>query len=202
VVDEVLDAETASDLAHDLSVALMMALERLTPLERAAFLLHDVFDFGFAEVASGLDRSEEACRQLAARARRHIRDGRARFSASPEEGARLADAFQAAARSGDVAGLAQLLAQDAVLYSDGGGKRAAALWPIHGPDDIARLMAGLARKGFEMATLRPATVNGLAGFVVREEDGSVSTAAFDIEGGRITAIYLVRNPEKLSHVRF
>lgn len=202
VVDETLDAESASELADDLSVALMMALERLSPLERAAFLLHDVFDIDFAEVAQSLGRSEAACRQLAARARRHVRSDRPRFSADQDEGRRLAAAFEAAARSGDAAQLAQLLAADAVLHSDGGGKRPAALRLVIGADDIAALLTGLISRGFQAASLRPATVNGVAGFVVREEDGPISTIAFETRHGRISAIYVVRNPEKLAHVRF
>jgi RNA polymerase sigma-70 factor, ECF subfamily len=202
VVDEALDAESASELADDLSVALMMALERLSPLERAAFLLHDVFDIDFAEVAQSLGRSEAACRQLAARARRHVRSDRPRFSADQDEGRRLAAAFEAAARSGDAAQLAQLLTADAVFHSDGGGKRPAALRIVTGADDIAALLTGLISRGFRAASLRPATINGLAGFVVREEDGSVSTIAFEIGNGRISAIYVVRNPEKLAHVRY
>ena len=125
MVDENLDAPSASDLAHDLSVALMMTLERLSPLERAAFLLHAVFECDFPEVARALGRSEPACRQLAARARAHIREERPRFTATPEEGQALAEAFRKAAESGDVLALRELMAADAVLYTDGGGKRSA-----------------------------------------------------------------------------
>ncbi len=204
VVDEALDADAAGDLAHDLSVALMLLLERLSPLERASFLLHDVFGLDFAEVARALDRGEAACRQLAARARAHIEEGRPRFAASREEGARLAAAFVAAAHSGDAATLTKLLAQDAVLYSDGGGKRAAALNPIYGADKIMRFLVGIARKNPALpgAQWRAATVNGLAGFVLREEDGAIDTMAFEHRDGHIVAIYVVRNPEKLRHVRF
>jgi RNA polymerase sigma-70 factor, ECF subfamily len=204
VVDEAFDANTASDLAHDLSVALMMTLDRLSPLERAAFLLHDVFEFGFAEIAAILDRSDAACRQLAARAREHIRSGEPRFPASHEEGHRLAAAFRKAAETGDIQALTQLLAADAVLYSDGGGKRTAALNPIYGADKILRFLAGVALKNLSLPALqvRPATVNGLAGFVMREADGSMNTIAFEHRSGRIAAIYLVRNPDKLCHVQF
>jgi len=204
VVDEMLDADAAGDLAHDLSVALMLVLERLSPLERASFLLHDVFGLDFAEVARTLQRGEAACRQLAARARAHIEDARPRFPASRERGARLAAAFAAAAQKGDVATLAELLAEDAVLYSDGGGKRAAALNPIVGADKILRFLAGITRKNPALSSMqaRPATVNGLAGFVLREDDGAIDTLAFEHDGGRIIAIYVVRNPEKLRHVRF
>jgi len=201
VVDETLDADTAGDIAHDLSVALMLVLERLSPLERASFLLHDVLGLDFADVACALERGEAACRQLAARARAHIDQARPRFPASREEGARLAAAFAAAAKSGDTT---KLLAEDAVLYSDGGGKRIAALNPIHGADKILRFLAGITRKNLALAAMqvRPATVNGLAGFVMREEDGAIDTIAFEHNGSRIVAIYLVRNPEKLRHVHF
>jgi RNA polymerase sigma-70 factor, ECF subfamily len=204
VVDEAFDAESASDLADDLSVALMLTLERLSPLERAAFLLHDVFDLDFAEVARTLDRKEAACRQLASRAREHIRAGRPRFHTSPEEGRRLAAAFREAVEAGDAQALTQLLAADAVLYSDGGGKRLAAFNPIRGADKIRRFLAGVARKNPSLREMevREATINGLAGFVMREADGSINTIAIEHYAGRITAIYLVRNPEKLRHVQF
>ena len=204
VVDEVFDDTAADDLAHDISVALMLVLERLSPLERASFLLHDVFGLDFAEVARALGRGEAACRQLAARARTHIEAGRPRFAASSEQGDRLAAAFQAAVASGDTKTLMQVLAQDAVLYSDGGGKRAAALNPIHGADRILRFFAGILRKNPALATIaaRPAMVNGLPGFVMREADGSIDTMAIEHRDGRIVAIYLTRNPEKLRHVRF
>jgi len=204
VVDETLDADAAGDLAHDLSVALMLVLERLSPLERASFLLHDVFGLDFADVARTLQRGEPACRQLAARARVHIEKARPRFPASREQGMRLAAAFAAAAQTGDVATLTKLLAEDAVLYSDGGGKRAAALNPIKGADKIVRFLGGITRKNLALSSMqvRPATLNGLAGFVLREEDGAIDTLAFEHDGSRIVAIYVVRNPEKLRHVRF
>jgi RNA polymerase sigma-70 factor (ECF subfamily) len=204
LVDEMLDGEGPDDLAHDISVALMLLLERLSPLERASFLLHDVFGVDFAEVARALGRGESACRQLAARARAHIEAGRPRFPASREEGHRLAAAFQTAIATGHTQALARILAEDAVLYSDGGGKRAAALNPIRGADRIMRFFAGIARKNPALATIaaRPATVNGLAGFVMRENDGSIDTMAIEHCDGRIAAVYLTRNPEKLQHVRF
>ena len=204
IVDETLDADAAGDLAHDLSVALMLVLERLSPLERASFLLHDVFGLDFSEVARTLQRGEAACRQLAARARIHIEEARPRFPASRGQGTRLAAAFAAATQRGDVARLTKLLAEDAVLYSDGGGKRAAALKPINGADKILRFLAGISRKNPALSSMqaRPAMVNGLAGFVLREEDGAIDTLAFEHDGSRIVAIYVVRNPEKLRHVRF
>lgn len=204
VVDEAFEEDTAGDLAHDISVAMMLLLERLSPLERASFLLHDVFGLDFAEVSRAIGRGEAACRQLATRARQHIESGRPRFSASRDEGHRLANAFYKAAESGDTRTLMQILAEDAVLYSDGGGKRVAALKPIYGAEKIMRFLAGITRKNPSLSAMqtRAAIVNGLAGFVMREDDGSIDTMALEHQHGRITAIYLIRNPEKLQHVRF
>jgi RNA polymerase sigma-70 factor, ECF subfamily len=204
VVDEAFDDEAAGDMAHDISVALMLVLERLSPLERASFLLHDVFGVDFTEVSRTLGRGEAACRQLAARAREHVQTERPRFSASREEGERLAAAFVKATASGDIHGLQQLLAKDVVLYSDGGGKRAAALNPIYGADKVLRFLKGITRKSTDLtnAQTRTAIVNGQAGFVLREDNGSLDTMAFEHRDGRIVAIYITRNPDKLNHVRF
>ena len=204
VVDENFGEDGADDLVDDISVALMLVLERLSPLERASFLLHDVFGLDFAAVARALERGEAACRQLAARARAHVKAGAPRFRPSPDEGQRLAVAFQAAIVSGDAQTLARILAEDAILYSDGGGKRTAALNPIRGADKIVRFIAGVARKQPNLfaAAARPATVNGHPGMIIREADGSIDTLAIETRDGRIAAIYLVRNPEKLRHVRF
>jgi RNA polymerase sigma-70 factor, ECF subfamily len=202
--DREADGEGAVKSAHDISVALMLLLERLSPLERASFLLHDVFGLDFTEIAHALDRGEAACRQLGARARVHIEAGRPRFPASREDGRRLAGAFHAAMASGDTQALAQILAKDAVLYSDGGGKRAAALNTIRGADRILRFFAGVARKNPALAAMeaRPAMVKGLPGFVLRESDGPINTMAVERRAGRIVAIYLIRNPDKLQHVWF
>src|SRR6185312_1232826 len=128
--------EPAAPLAEDLSIALLMVLERLSPLERAAFLLHDIFDMDYAQVARVLERSEPACRQLAARAREHVQQARPRFDPPDEETDKIVDAVATALTTGDVATLANLLAEDAVFYTDGGGKRRAALNPIYGRDKI------------------------------------------------------------------
>ena len=186
--------------AEEVSVAFLLALQRLSPLERAVFLLHDVFDQEYAEIAQTLDRSEVACRRLAARARVHIEAARPRFSPPPEEAARLAGAFMYAAFRNDVAALASLLAKDCVLISDGGGKRAAALRPLVGREDILRFLAGLVWRSAVWpppGELRPARINGLPGFVVTAPDG-IETFAFQAgEKGVIAAIYIVRNPDKL-----
>lgn len=194
------DPTHAHTIAEDLSIALLVAMETLSPLERAAFLLHDVFDMDFGEIAGVLDRSEAAVRQLAARARAHVRAGTPRFTPSPAAD-RIRDAFHGAIARGDVEGLAKLLAADAVLYSDGGGKRRAALNPIFGRDRILRFLVGLASKGLTPTPemLRPATINGLPGFLVAGPEG-LETIALAIEGEQITAIYTVRNPDKLRHL--
>ena len=195
-------ADEAIGLADDLSVALLVTLERLSPLERAAFLLHDVFEMEFDAVADVLERSEAAVRQLAARARDHVRDERPRFTASSDAASRLADAFHRATVQGDLAAISQLLAEDAVFYSDGGGKRRAALNPIYGRDKILRFIAGIAAKGrgvTDPSAIRRATINGLPGFVVHGPEG-VETLALEISGEHIVAVYAIRNPDKLRHV--
>lgn len=191
----------AETLANDVSFALLLALERLSPLERAAFLLHDVFDMDYADVAGTLDRSEAACRQLAARAREHVRDQRSRFSPDQEASARIVTAFQQALATGDVTTLGSMLAEDATLYTDGGGKRHAALNPIYGRDKIVRFFAGVSTKGpFPLvASAEHATINGLPGFIIHTPEGP-ETMALEIDGDRIVAIYGIRNPDKLRHL--
>jgi RNA polymerase sigma-70 factor (ECF subfamily) len=188
--------------AGDVSVALMVTLERLSPLERAAFLLHDVFEMDFAEIGEALERTEAACRQLAARARDHVREGRARFTATPETTARLAAAFHGAILRGDLAALSTLLAEDATFYSDAGGKRRAALNPIHGRERILRFLVGIATKFGATPTaegLRAVTINGDPGFIVDGPEGR-ETLAFACDGESIAAIYSIRNPDKLRHL--
>jgi RNA polymerase sigma-70 factor (ECF subfamily) len=195
--------ESEADLAEDLSVALMLTLERLSPLERAAFLLHDVFGLGFDAVAETLGRSEPACRQLAARARANVREARPRFRASRDAGARLAAAFMKASATGDASSLRALLAEGAVLLTDGGGRRKAALNPIVGADKIVRFLVKQAEKGRTAGYVRvePATINGLAGFVLTDRNEFVETIAFEPDAeGRIAAIYHVRNPDKLAGI--
>lgn len=187
--------------ADDLSVALLLTLERLSPLERAAFLLHDVFDMDYSAIAETIGRSEAACRQLAARGREHVRDERPRFTASEESRTKLTDAFEQAIAAGEVTALAQILAADAVFYSDGGGKRAAALNPIYGRDKIIRFLIGVLRKRIAtpVESVERALINGLPGFVVRTSEG-VETLSLEISNDQIVAIYAVRNPDKLRHL--
>ena len=189
--------------ADDVTLPLMIALERLSPLERAAFLLHDVFGVEFEEIAGTLCREPAACRQLASRARTHVRAARPRFSVPKERALEIADAFFTASRQGDMDTLRALLAEDVVVYSDGGGKKPAAPAPIAGLDAVMRLHAGLTRI-FERSMsrlLRQGMINGLPGFVTVEDGDTLQTTALEIRDGRITAIYLVRNPDKLRHLR-
>jgi RNA polymerase sigma-70 factor (ECF subfamily) len=197
-------ADDPAELAQDLSVAFLLLLERLSPLERAAFLLHDVFEMSFAQVADVLRRDQAACRQLATRARKHIEAGRPRFDASGEDQARIAAAFLAAAGSGDPAQLARLLAQDAVLISDGGGKVKAALNPILGRDKIVAFVIGIRNKlpYPEGTEYRPSIINGLPGFLIVRPDGAIDqTLSFEVQDGIIRRIYAVRNPDKLKAIR-
>jgi RNA polymerase sigma-70 factor (ECF subfamily) len=190
------------DEDEDVTLPLMLALERLSPLERAAFLLHDVFGVGFEEVAATIGRSPAACRQLAARARTHVREARPRFRVEKERGLAIAEAFFAASRGGDMAALGAMLAADVSMHADGGGKRPAASRPILGLEAVMRVhesLASLFRKGGS-SLVRTAFVNGLPGFVSREADGELQTTALEIEDGRVAAIYVMRNPDKLRHL--
>jgi RNA polymerase sigma-70 factor, ECF subfamily len=201
------DAQT--ELAEDLSVALLLALDRLSPLERAAFLLHDVFDYSFTQVATALDRNEAACRQLASRARTRVREARPSSVAPPRSASSAVDpkhaeilsAFITASRSGDTETLMRMLARDAKIVTDGGGKVPAALNVIEGADRVAAFLTGVARKGFtDDMTAQFETINGLPGLILSGPKGLVQTNAFEFDGDMVTAIYVVRNPDKLKHL--
>jgi RNA polymerase sigma-70 factor (ECF subfamily) len=205
--------DSRTELAEDLSIALLLTLDRLSPLERAAFLLHDVFDFSFSEVATALDRTAAACRQLAARARSHVRTARPRGATAPAarpgeidaKHAQLMSAFAAATESGDLQALTQLLASDVRVVTDGGGKVRAALEVIDGADRAARFLIEVTRKRVDAwwrddFTVRFATINGLPGVIVDAPGGPVQTAAFEIDGGVVRALYVVRNVDKLRHL--
>lgn len=195
--------EDPVERAEDVSVAFLLALERLSPLERAVFLLHDVFDQDYAVVAGTLGRSEAAVRQLASRARAHVQEARPRFSVDQQAAARLATAFMRAASQGDMAGLSSLLTEDAIMVTDGGGKRSAALRPLIGREDVMRMFEGLAWRGalaYEDDTFRPVRINGYPGVVLNRPDGPMTMAFQPSEDGRLAAIYIMRNPEKLRHL--
>jgi RNA polymerase sigma-70 factor (ECF subfamily) len=188
-------------IADDVTVTLMLAMERLSPLERAAFLLHDVFEVALPEVAAALDREPATARQLASRARKHVRSARKRFSVEKTEADRLARAFFKAANDGDIDQLSLMLAKDVEIHSDGGGKVIAFLHVVRGIDRALRLFAGLRLKGeAPPALIRTALINGLPGFVSLDRAGLVQTTALDVRDGTISAIYIVRNPDKLGHI--
>jgi RNA polymerase sigma-70 factor (ECF subfamily) len=194
--------ESGEDEADDVTLPLMMALERLSPLERAAFILHDVFGVAFEEVATTIGRDPAATRQLAARARSHVRADRPRFDLPKERGIEIAEAFFTASRSGDMTALAGLLAADVSMHTDGGGKKPATMKPMLGLDEVMKFHTALAqffaRNGSRF--LRFAVINGLPGFVTMEADDTLQTTALDIRDGRIFGIYVMRNPDKLKHV--
>ncbi len=195
------DPEHSAQLADSVSMAALLLLERLSPLERAVFVLREVFGFGFTEVASAVGRSEAACRQLAARARRHMEAGRPRFEADRREREELAERFFNAFREGDVDGLRELLAADVHMVGDGGGK--APQWkPMFGAENVARALAAIvtafARIG---GVVEPHQVNGQPGAIFRDRNGKVlNTLALDIFGGQIQTIRTVLNPDKLGHL--
>jgi RNA polymerase sigma-70 factor (ECF subfamily) len=196
------DPVVEEEQQDDVTLPLMLALERLSPLERAAFLLHDVFGLEFDEVATTIERDAAACRQLASRARTHVREERPRFQVEKQRALALAEAFFSASRSGDMKALGEMLAADVSSHADGGGKRPAAMNPIVGFAAVMKFhenLAALFRK-HDSKLVRAGFINGLPGFITLEADGELQTTALDIEDGKITAIYIVRNPDKLKHL--
>ncbi|GAA4585859.1 RNA polymerase sigma-70 factor [Planotetraspora phitsanulokensis] len=196
------DPARSMELADSVSIAALLLLERLSPLERAVFVLREVFGFGFDEVAAAVERSEAACRQLLVRARRHMEAGRPRFEAVREEREELASRFFEALREGDVAGLRELLAADVSMVGDGGGKAPQLARAVIGAENVARLIAAfflpMARIG---VTFEPHEVNGQPGAIFHDPDGKVLYAlALDVLDGRIQTIRSVINPDKLGHV--
>jgi RNA polymerase sigma-70 factor (ECF subfamily) len=196
------DPERSAELADSVSMATLLVLERLSPLERAVFLLREVFAFGFDEIAEAVDRSEAACRQLLVRARRHMSEGRPRFAADRRERRALATRFFDALKDGDVDALRDLLAADVHLVGDGGGKTPQLARPVAGADNVARMLSKViallthADVGFE-----PRDVNGQPGAIFRDRDGRVLYAlALDVLDGRVQAVHTVANPDKLGHL--
>jgi RNA polymerase sigma-70 factor (ECF subfamily) len=188
------------ELADSLSTAFLLLLENLSPVERAVFLLHDVFDYEYAEIAHIVGKSEANCRQLLKRAKAHLAAHRPRFDASPEEQAQLTRQFVAACTQGDMQGLLSLLADDVVEYSDGGGKVKSARRPIYGPDRVARLIFGLLRKAPPKVTSRIAHLNGQPGVISYLDGRPLNAITFHVVAGRIEAIYIVTNPDKLQRL--
>jgi RNA polymerase sigma-70 factor, ECF subfamily len=186
-------------LDEEVSLALLRVLETLSPAERTAFVLHDVFGHTFDEAAAVVGRTPQATRQLASRARRHVEAGRPRFPASRDEQLRVVTAFAVAAAEGDLAGLVAVLDPDVVMRADGGGRVTTARHPLHGADRVARALVAIARKQREGRRGALVEVNGTPGLLL-EADGERSVVAFSVDGGRITAVDIVRNPDKLRGV--
>ncbi len=192
------DASGPLELSESLSLAFLVLLERLSPVERAVFLLYEVFDFEYAAIARIVDKSEGNCRQLLARAKKHLGGPRPRFEVAPEHAQSMLERFRRAAATGDMDGLLALLAEDITLWSDGGGKVAAALRPIHGADRVARFMLGALRK-FVPAdhVVRPAEINGQPGLISYQSGKPRAALVFDILADRIQTIYIIASPDKL-----
>ena len=202
VTEHAPDSSASVELAESLSMAFLVMLERLSPIERAVLLLHDVFDFDYAEIARIVDKSEANCRQLLSRAKKHVVADEARFDADQGQAARLTQRFAEAVRAGDMAGMLTALAEDITLWADGGGKvPGAALQPIHGADAVARFIAGRAERfATPDRTLRPTQINGQPGLIISVAGRPVTALIFHVRDERIRAIYAVGNPDKLRNV--
>jgi RNA polymerase sigma-70 factor (ECF subfamily) len=199
VTDPALDPSGAVELAESLSMAVMVLLERLSPIERAVFLLHEVFDFDYAEIAKIVDKTEANCRQILTRARKRIGAPRPRFEAAPAQADRLLHRFTQAAQAGDIDGLLAVLAEDITLWADGGGKvRGAALKPIRGATSVARFVLGVMERFVpEDSKLQPAQINGQPGFIAYVSGHPLAALVLDIQDERIRTIYAIGNPDKL-----
>jgi RNA polymerase sigma-70 factor, ECF subfamily len=196
------DVAEAVALEDSLSMAFLVLLESLTPVERAVFLLREVFGYEYAEIAEIVGKGEANCRQISRRAKASVAARRPRFERSAEQGERLMRGFVEACAAGDMDGLLALLAEDVTLWSDGGGKTRAARNPIHGASDVARFLLGTLRKAPPGLVVRPTRINGSPGLVGYFDDGRPhNVAIFEVAGGRIVAIRIVVNPDKLEGVR-
>ncbi|MEK7266095.1 MAG: RNA polymerase sigma factor SigJ [Pseudomonadota bacterium] len=195
--------ESAAAYADDLSLALLMTLDRLSAHERAAFLLHDVFDMPYEEIAPIIDRSQAACRQLAARARKEVRTGRPARRVSTEEHRAMLMRFARAVAEGGEDDLKSLFADDAVFYSDGGGAKPSALNPIRGAGNIARFIVGIEKKSAALRAHRRvemAEINGAVGFLIYDGDALDQSVSIETDGEKITAVFAIRNPAKLGAI--
>lgn len=191
-----------TEMADSLSMAFMMILQKLTPLQRAVFMLHEVFEYKYSHIAEMVDKSESHCRKIAQRARNHIRRDRSRFDVDRKQKDRLFQSFMEAVQEGNVTRLEQMLAKEAILYSDGGGKVSAARKPIYGPNNIARFMVGI-RKNYdaEDVDMEFTTVNGEPGMIAYINGEFHSVWSFDIQNQEIQHIFAVLNPDKLNHLK-
>jgi RNA polymerase sigma-70 factor, ECF subfamily len=203
VADDAPGPDERVELADELSLAFLVVLERLSPVERAVFLLREAFGYDYHEIAALVDRTPENCRQLAVRARRHVEAERPRFPVSREHHEELTDRFMRACESGDSEALVGMLAADAVAYTDGGGKVRASPRPIAGADAVARFLVATVRRGADLYgySVRTADVNGRPGRVLYDRDGAViSVLSLDVDEDRIHSVHVVVNPDKLRHI--
>lgn len=196
------DENSEDDRSERISLGFLHVLERLTPDERAAFILHDAFDCGYDEIAVALNKTEPACRKLVSRARERVRSGRPRFETDRAQQQRVITAFLTAAQTGDAAAMKALLTADAIVYSDGGGKVRAALRPLIGPDDAVHVLISVARKYTGTpARIFSVSINGQYGLAVETAEGLNTLYTADIEDGRIARLFILRNPDKLARAR-
>ncbi len=200
VTEETAEVDEHLALADSLSMAFLVLLERLSPVERAVFLLHEVFEYEYPEIARIVDKSEANCRQLVHRARQRVTAGGQRFQPTPEQLEQITQRFIAASAMGDMQGLIELLSDDVMLWSDGGGKVSAALNPIRGADRVARFFIGLAKKMPPDTTFRIARVNGNPGFVSYIGGAVYFVAEVSFADGRVQSFRIVNNPDKLRHI--
>jgi RNA polymerase sigma-70 factor (ECF subfamily) len=194
------DADDMTEVDESLSMAFLVLLESLNPVERAVFLLREVFDHDYEEISRIVGKSEDNCRQIAHRARQSVAARRPRFERSPEQEERLTQQFLETCLTGDMEGLVTLLSEDVTLWSDGGGKVAAAPYPIHGPERVARFLLGVLRTVPPGFFARPARINGGPGVVGYVDGRPTSVVALDIAQGRLSGVRIVVNPEKLRAV--
>jgi RNA polymerase sigma-70 factor, ECF subfamily len=199
LTEETADPSAALELMESLSMAFLVLLERLSPVERAVFLLHDVFDFEYTEIARIVDKTEVNCRQLLARARKRVGAPRARFETDPDQARRLVQRFTDATFAGDMDGLLAVLAEDITLWADGGGKvPGAALQPVRGASSVARFALGIMGRVVPAdSVVRPAEINGQPGFIAYVSGRPLAALIFDVRGGRIHTIHAIGNPDKL-----
>ncbi|MER5377678.1 RNA polymerase sigma-70 factor [Streptomyces sp. NPDC002553] len=199
--DTVPDTAERAVLADSVSLAVLVVLESLSPLERAVFVLREAFGYPYAEIAAALDRSEPAVRQLAGRARRHVEERRPRFTVDPAQRRELTERFLAAAAEGDLEGLMALLAPDARLVGDGGGKVQASLRVLQSADHVARFIVGIARRGLPDVSFRFLEVNGGPAVLTLSGGEPDTVLQLDVADGRVRVVYVIRNPDKLHALR-
>lgn len=200
VTEQMPDVATTVEMAESLSTAFLLLLESLSPLERAVFLLRQIFDYDYSEIAQIVGKNEANCRQIVRRAQQHLSQRRPRFDVSAEKRQQLTHEFIRACAVGDMDGLLNLLARDVIFYGDGGGKTFAARKPIYGAEKVARMLLGIAKKTAPFLTMRLMEINGSLGLVFYLGNKPFNVMMFDTDGNQIQAVYNILNPDKLSHI--